>query len=46
MATALLHGDVWTILAGMSYMLVVYIGLPVAAIVIALKYFRKGKVRR
>jgi energy-converting hydrogenase Eha subunit C len=41
MATALLHGDIWTILAGVAYMLVVYLALPIGAIVLALKYLRR-----
>jgi biotin transporter BioY len=46
MATALLHGDIWTLLAAITYTLVVYLGHPIGAVVLALKYLRKGKAPR
>lgn len=43
MATALFHGEPWAIFAAIAITVVVYIGLPIAAVVLALKYLRKGK---
>lgn len=42
-ATALLHGSAWAIVLGIVATLLLYLVLPVVAIVLAIKYLRKPK---
>ena len=43
MGTVLLHGDIWTVLAGVAFLLVVYVAFPITAIVLTFRYMRRKR---